>query len=113
MLPQHQSMANGRCRQRYQRQQPIHRPKFGPWLGVIDAILNDDEAARPGDVRAVGALSRDGYAMPDDCFVAAFPAETTKAFLEGHVRAFAYFGGVSTRILYDNTKIAVARILGG
>jgi len=49
----------------------------------------------------------------DDCFVAAFPAETTEAFLDGHVRAFAYFGGVSTRILYDNTKIAVAKILGG
>jgi transposase len=45
--------------------------------------------------------------------VAAFPAETTEAFLEGHVQAFAYFGGVPTRILYDNTKIAVARILGG
>jgi hypothetical protein len=29
------------------------------------------------------------------------------------VRAFAYFGGVPTRILYDNTKIAVAKILGG
>ena len=25
----------------YQRQQPIKRPKLGPWLGVIDAILND------------------------------------------------------------------------
>ena len=49
----------------------------------------------------------------DDCFVVAFPAETTEAFLEGHVRAFAYFGGVPTRILYDNTKIAVAKILGG
>jgi hypothetical protein len=49
----------------------------------------------------------------DDCFVIAFPAETTEAFLEGHVRAFAYFGGVPTRILYDNTKIAVAKILGG
>jgi hypothetical protein len=49
----------------------------------------------------------------DDCFVAAFPAETTEAFLEGHVQAFAYFGGVPTRILYDNTKIAVAKILGG
>ena len=48
----------------------------------------------------------------DDCFVQAFPAETTEAFLEGHVRAFAYFGGVPTRILYDNTKLAVARILG-
>ena len=49
----------------------------------------------------------------DDCFVVAFPAETTEVFLEGHVRAFAYFGAVPTRILYDNTKIAVARVLGG
>ena len=48
----------------------------------------------------------------DDCFVQAFPAETTEAFLEGHVRAFEYFGGVPTRILYDNTTLAVARILG-
>jgi len=32
--------------------------------------------------------------------------------LEGHVRAFEYFGGVPTRILYDNTTLAVARILG-
>ena len=29
------------------------------------------------------------------------------------VRAFVYFGGVPTRILYDNTRIAVAKILGG
>ena len=48
----------------------------------------------------------------DDCFVRAFPAETTEAFLEEHVQAFAYFGGVPTAILYDNTKLAVARILG-
>ena len=48
----------------------------------------------------------------DDCFVCAFPAETTEAFLEAHVRAFEYFGGVPTRILYDNTTLAVARILG-
>lgn len=34
----------------------------------------------------------------DDCFVAAFPAETTEAFLESHVRAFVHFGGVPTRI---------------
>ncbi len=48
----------------------------------------------------------------DDGFVRAFPAETTEAFLEGHVQAFAYFGGVPTTILYDNTRLAVARILG-
>jgi transposase len=159
----------------YQRQQPIKRPKLGPWLGVIDAILADDkqrpakqqhtakrifdrlrdehgftggytivkdyvrgEQVRsqemfvplthaPGEAQAdfgealvviSGVQQKAHYLVmdlphSDDCFVAAFPAETTEAFLEGHVRAFAYFGGVPTRILYDNTKIAVAKILGG
>ena len=159
----------------YQRQQPIRRPKLGPWLGVIDAILADDKqrpakqrhtAKRifdrlkdehgftggytivkdyvrgeelrsremfvplthaPGEAQAdfgealvviAGVEQKAHYLamdLPhsDDCFVAAVPAETTEAFLEGHVRAFAYFGGVPTRILYDNTKIAVAKILGG
>jgi transposase len=45
-------------------------------------------------------------------FVIAYPAETTEAFCDGHVRAFAFFKGVLRSILYDNTKIAVARILG-
>ncbi len=159
----------------YQRQQPIKRPKLGPWLGVIDAILNDDKQ-RPAKqrhtskriferlkeehgftggytivkdyVRTTTLRGREVFVplvhpageaqvdfgealvviagveqkahylvmdlpQSDDCFVAAFPAETTEAFLEGHVRAFAYFGGVPTRILYDNTRIAVAKILGG
>ena len=159
----------------YQRQQPIKRPKLGPWLGVIDAILSDDKqrpvkqrhtAKRiferlneehgftggytivkdyvrsaelhsremfiplthaPGEAQAdfgealvvVAGVEQKAHYLAvdlphsDDCFVAAFPAETTEAFLEGHVRAFAYFGAVPTRILYDNTKIAVAKILGG
>ena len=48
----------------------------------------------------------------DDGFVKAFPAETTEAFCEGHNAAFRYFGGVPRSILYDNTTLAVARILG-
>jgi len=54
------------------------------------------------------------FSLPysDDCFVQAFPAETMEAFLEGHVCAFAYFGGVPRQILSDNTKLAVVRILG-
>ena len=48
----------------------------------------------------------------DACFVVGYPAETTEAFCDGHVRAFSFFGGVPQSILYDNTKIAVARILG-
>ena len=45
---------------------------------------------------------------------------TTEAFLDGHVSAFAFFGGVPLSILYDNTpgeavfdsELAVARICG-
>ena len=48
----------------------------------------------------------------DGCFVKAYSAETTEAFLDGHVAAFAFLGGVPQSILYDNTKLAVARILG-
>jgi transposase len=47
----------------------------------------------------------------DAGFVQAYPAETTEAFCAGHVAAFAFFGGVPASILYDNTKLAVARIL--
>jgi len=49
----------------------------------------------------------------DDCLVTTFPAETTETFLEGHMRTFAYFGGVPRQILYDKTKLAVTKVLGG
>src|ERR1700732_1243728 len=48
----------------------------------------------------------------DACFIKVYPAETTEAFLDGHISAFAFFSGVPISILYDNLKIAVARILG-
>ena len=49
----------------------------------------------------------------DDGFVKAYPAETAEAFCDGHVAAFAHFGGVPQSILYDNTKLAVAKIVKG
>ena len=48
----------------------------------------------------------------DACFVCAYPSATAEAWLDGHNRAFAFFGGVPRSILYDNTTLAVARILG-
>ena len=48
----------------------------------------------------------------DACFVKAYPAETTEAFCDGHVSAFSLLGGVPRSILYDNTRLAVAKILG-
>ena len=48
----------------------------------------------------------------EGCFVKAYPAETTEAVQEGHVSAFAFLGGSPQSILYGNTKLAVAKILG-
>jgi transposase len=49
----------------------------------------------------------------DAFYVQVFARECTESFWEGHVRAFAFFGAVPTRISYDNSKVAVAQILGG
>jgi transposase len=46
-------------------------------------------------------------------FIQAFPRECTETFLEGHRRAFEFFGGVPRRISYDNSAIAVVEVLKG
>ena len=46
-------------------------------------------------------------------FIQAFPRECTETFLEGHRRAFEFFGGVPRRISYDNSAIAVIEVLKG
>ncbi len=48
----------------------------------------------------------------DAFFIRAYERECTETFWDGHVRAFAFFGGVPRRITYDNSKIAIARIIG-
>lgn len=156
-----------------QRKKPPEKPKLGPLLPVIDAILETDKVAPPKQrhtalriferlkaehgyaggytgmkdyvriakgrmretfvplVHPVGHAQVDfGEAIgviggvrqklhvffmdrphSDAPFMKAYPAETTEAFLDVHVSAFAFFGGVPQSILYDN-KLAVARILG-
>lgn len=73
---------------------------FGEALGIIGGVE-----------RKIHFFAMD-LPHSDACFVVAYPAETTEAFCDGHVQAFAFFGGVPQSILYDNTRIAVARILG-
>jgi transposase len=46
-------------------------------------------------------------------FIQVFPRECTETFLDGHRRAFEYFGGVPKRISYDNSAIAVIEVLKG
>lgn len=158
----------------YTRTKPADKPKLGPLLPVIDAILLADRlvpAKQQHSAKRIFERLRDehgfggGYTVVKDyvricrargretfvplshpaghaqvdfgeavaivggvrmkihyfcmdlpqsdaCFVKAYPRETTEAFLDGHVSAFAFFDGVPLSILYDNTKIAVAKICG-
>jgi transposase len=158
----------------YVRQRPAAKPKLGPLIPMIEAILEADRTAPvkqrhtakriferlrdehgftggytvvkdhvrierlrgretfvplahpPGHAQvdfgeAVGVIGGERQKIhffcmdlphSDACFVKAYPAETTEAFLDGHVSAFEFFGGVPLSILYDNLKIAVAKICG-
>jgi transposase len=46
-------------------------------------------------------------------FVMAFPAQKQECFFEGHVQAFAFFGGVPARLSYDNLSTAVKVLTEG
>ena len=47
----------------------------------------------------------------DACYIRAYPAANTEAWLDGHVHAFTFFGAVPRSILYDNDRCLVARIM--
>jgi transposase len=94
-----------RLRQREMFVPLVHPP------GNAQADFGEAQVVLGGEKRKAHYLVID-LPQSDDSFVMAFPAETTEAFLEGHRQGFEYFGGVPRTILYDNTKIAVARILG-
>ena len=47
----------------------------------------------------------------DACYIMAYPAATSEAWVDGHVHAFAFFGRVPVSVLYDNDRCLVASIL--
>jgi transposase len=83
----------------------VHRP------GEAQVDFGEALVRLGGKLRVVKFLL---MALPysDAFFVMAFERECTETFGEGHVQAFNFFGGVPRRISYDNTRIAVAQIIG-
>ena len=63
-------------------------------------------------VQCKAALAVMTLPYSDAFCVSAFPRECTETFQAGHARAFEFFGGVPTRISYDNTTIAVKKVIG-
>lgn len=83
----------------------VHRP------GEAQVDFGMAEVQWDGQIRKV-ALFVMTLMYSDAIFCCVFPRECTEAFMEGHRRAFAFFGAVARRIGYDNSKIAVSRIVG-
>lgn len=159
---------------RYERK-VVHRPKLGPFVEVIDGILESDKGAPrkqqhtaqrilerlreehgytggytqvrlhvkqklakmkerfvPLELGAGVAEADWGEAWVEDGgerrklqlfvmtlpwsnarWVGAYPRATQEFFFEAHQRAFAFFGGVPRRIIYDNLKSAVQKVFRG
>jgi len=158
----------------YRAKERRYKPKLGPFLAVVDEILEDDRTApakqrhtakriyerlrdehhyqgSESQVRRYVALTRrhsqevfvplshpPGMAQfdfgeatvviagerrkaalavmtlpySDAFFISAYPRECTETFQQGHVSAFEFFGAVPTKCDYDNTSIAVTKVMG-
>ncbi|MBA3625896.1 MAG: IS21 family transposase [Methylibium sp.] len=79
--------------------------------GHAQADFGEAWAVLGGVRRKVHVLVVD-LPQSDAIFLKAYHAETAEALCDGHVAAFDFFGGVPLSILYDNTKLVVAKILG-
>lgn len=40
----------------------------------------------------------------EGCYVRAYPAAVSEAWVDGHIHAFAFFGAVPQSIVYDNDR---------
>src|SRR6185503_13327370 len=107
----------------YWRHAPVRRPKLETFIPIIDAWLEGDRSVhrkqRHTAKRVFDRLRVEHKAhffvldLPhsDACFVRAYPAAVSEAWVDGHIQAFAFFGAVPQSVLYDNDRCLVAKIL--
>jgi len=104
-----QTIVKDYVRERRRRLREMFVPLSHP-PGDAQADFGEADAIIAGVKRRAHFFAMD-LPHSDACFVAAYPAATTEAWLDGHNRAFAFFGGVPLSILYDNDRCLVSRIL--
>jgi hypothetical protein len=71
------------------------------------------ETALIGGVMQTIKVAHFRLAYSRQMFVVAYPRETQEMVLDAHNRAFAFFGGVPKRMVYDNLKTVVDAIFVG
>jgi len=84
----------------------VHRPGDEAQVDFFEVLVDESGRRR----KAWKFLMRLMYSGRD--FIHLYDRCDTVCFLDGHVRAFAYLGGVARRLVYDNLKAAVTRLVG-
>jgi len=84
----------------------VHRPGDEAQVDFFEVTVDEAGLRR----KAWKFLMRLMYSGRD--FVHLYDRCDQACFLDGHVRAFAHLGGVTRRLVYDNLKAAVKRIVG-
>ena len=87
---------------------PLIQPPGEAQVDFFEALVRYPKSAKVSKVHI--------FAMhlpySDMFFLKGYERECTEVFQDGHVSAFEFFGGVPSRISYDNLKIAVSKIIG-
>ncbi len=84
----------------------VHRPGEEAQVDFFEVTVEEDGQRR----KAWKFVMRLMYSGRD--FVRLYERCDQLSFLDAHVRAFAYLGGVPERIVYDNLSAAVKKIVG-
>lgn len=84
----------------------VHRPGDDAQVDFFEVTVEENGIAR----KAWKLLIRLMHSGRD--FVRIYDRCDQLSFLDGHVRAFAYFGGVPLRMVYDNLSAAIKRRAG-
>ncbi|MEM7390885.1 MAG: IS21 family transposase [Verrucomicrobiota bacterium] len=84
----------------------IHRPGEEPQVDFFEVTVEENGVVRKAWKLLIRLMhsGRDFIRLYDRC--------DQLSFLDGHVRSFAYFGGVPRRMIYDNLSAAVKRRAG-
>jgi transposase len=84
----------------------VHRPGDEAQVDFFEVTVDEGGCRR----KAWKFLMRLMYSGRD--FIHLYDSCDRPCFMDGHVRAFAHFGGVTRRLVYDNLSAAVKRVLG-
>lgn len=84
----------------------VHRPGDEAQVDFFEVTVDEGGQRR----RAWKFLMRSMYSGRD--YVHLYDRCDRASFLDGHVRAFVFFGAVMRRLIYDNLTAAVKRIVG-